>query len=86
MNREPDDNVKKNMLADHRRNRVCDEKPCVHRQWTVETSNKREPIGLAFTDDVAQVFMCWWDNEFIRRMAIKEMRVWCLYQQRQEVS
>ena len=26
------------------------------------------PIGLALTGDVAQVFMCWWDGEFIRRM------------------
>ena len=29
---------------------------------------KGGPIGLALTGDVAQVFMCWWDKEFIRRM------------------
>ena len=29
---------------------------------------KGGPIGLGLTGDVAQVFMCWWDREFIRKM------------------
>ena len=29
---------------------------------------KGGPIGLGLTGDVAQVFMCWWDRELVRKM------------------
>ena len=33
----------------------------------VRKQSKGGPIGLALTGDVAQVFMCWWDQELIKR-------------------
>ena len=33
----------------------------------VRKQSKGGPIGLALTGDVAQVFMCWWDLELIKR-------------------
>ena len=36
---------------------------------------KGGPIGLGLTGDVAQVLMCWWDEELIRRLQEKGMDV-----------
>ena len=33
------------------------------------------PIGLGLTGDVAQVLMCWWDEELIKRLDEKGMDV-----------
>ena len=37
--------------------------------------SKGGPIGLALTGDVANVFMCWWDEELIRRMEARGTRM-----------
>ena len=37
--------------------------------------SKGGPIGLALTGDVAQVFMCWWDRELIRKAEEESMEM-----------
>ena len=66
----PDDNVKKKMLAEAIT--VAVEFVMRNHMYTFNGQLRRQakggPIGLALTGDVAQVFMCWWDREFIKRM------------------
>ena len=33
------------------------------------------PIGLALTGDVANVFMCWWDEELMKRLVKRGIQV-----------
>ena len=66
----PDDNVKKKMLAEAIT--VAVEFVMRNHMYTFNGQLRRQakggPIGLALTGDVAQVFMCWWDREFIKNM------------------
>ena len=70
MDREPDDDTKKKMLAEAIT--IAVEFVMRNHMYTFSGRLRRQarggPIGLALTGDVAQVFMCWWDRGFIRRM------------------
>ena len=35
---------------------------------TIKKQTKGSPIGLELTGDIAQIYMCWWDIEMIRRL------------------
>ena len=35
---------------------------------TIKKQTKGGPIGLELTGDIAQIYMCWWDREMIRRL------------------
>ena len=69
-NKDPDDYVKKKMLAEAITIAVCF--TMKNHMYTFNGEVKRQqrggPIGLGLTGDVAQVFMCWWDKEFIEKM------------------
>ena len=70
LDREPDDDIKKKMIAEAIT--IAVEFVMRNHMYTFSGQLRRQarggPIGLALTGDVAQVFMCWWDGEFIRRM------------------
>ena len=77
VNKEPGEDTKKKMLAEAisiaveivMKNHVYVFNKEVRKQ------SRGGPIGLALTGDVANIFMCWWDEELIKRIRAEGFEV-----------
>ena len=75
-NKEPSEDIKKKMLAEGITIavKVVMSNHLYIFNKEVRRQSKGGPIGLALTGDVANVFMCWWDEELLQRMSNRGWR------------